>query len=92
MFDEVDALRGQQKGAYRQLPAASLDALRALPVAHPEARSVIDAHIAVAAEYLPRARALAGVWEVEWPAAMEDATRLFWQRELAIELPPSRRA
>jgi predicted nucleotidyltransferase len=87
MFYEIDKPRGPQKGACRELPRECVELLNRLPVAHPEPQSVIDAHMAVAAAYLPRARALASRWGVQWPADMEDATRRYLQRELAVELP-----
>ncbi len=50
---------------------------------------MIDGHLAVAAAYLPRACALAGRWRIEWPEGLEDATRHYLKRELAIDLPRS---
>ena len=87
MFDEIEMPRGAKKGTYRQLPAESLEALDRIPVAHPEPQSVIEAHLAVARVFLPRARALGRRWGVEWPSEMEDATRRHLRRELDIVLP-----
>ena len=87
MFDEIETPRGPKKGTYRQLPAESLEALSQIPVAHPEPQSVIDAHVAVARAFLPRARALSRRWDVEWPSEMEEATRQHLRRELNVVLP-----
>lgn len=87
MFNEIARPRGPQKGTYSQLPPESLEALSRIPVAKPEAESVIDAHPAVAGAFLPRARTLASEWGVEWPEEMEDATRRHLKRELAVDLP-----
>ena len=87
MFDEIETPRGAKKGTYRQLPAESLEALNQLPMAHPEPQSLIDAHVAVARAFLPRARALSRRWDVEWPSEMEEATRQHLRRELNVALP-----
>ncbi|MDP8909447.1 MAG: nucleotidyltransferase domain-containing protein [Chloroflexota bacterium] len=87
MFHEIDRVRGPQKGTYHQLPRESLQVIDGLPVARPEPQSVIDAHLAVAAAYLPRARALSSRWAVPWPTEMEDATRRYLRHELGVELP-----
>lgn len=87
MFDELETPRGPKKGTYRQLPAESREALRKLPVAHPERQSVIDAHIAVAGAFLPRARELSRRWGAGWPSEMEAATRRHLERELNVVLP-----
>ncbi len=91
MFDEIGQVRHPTaKGPSRQLPPCALDELSRIPVAQPQAQSLIDAHLAVAAAYLPRARALASRRGVPWPLEMEDATRRYLKRELAVDLPDSR--
>jgi predicted nucleotidyltransferase len=93
MFDEIEQLRHPTaKGTSRQLPPCALDELSGIPVAQPQAQSLIDAHLAIAAAYLPRARALASRRGVRWPLEMEDATRRYLKRELAVNLPDSRPA
>lgn len=64
MFDEIERVRGPKNGTYRRLPAASLEVLERMPLAYPEVQSVIEGHVAVAAAYLPRSRALADQWKV----------------------------
>lgn len=61
-------------------------ALRALPPPVPERQALIDAHLAYAAAYLPRARRRAAALGVDWPEAFEAAT---WDRlgALGIERP-----
>lgn len=87
MFDEMEVPRGPKKGTFRQLPAESLAALRGIPVAHPEPSSLIDAHLAVARVFLPRARALSSRWGAPWPSEMEEATRRHLRRGLGVVLP-----
>ncbi len=61
----------------RLLTAAQKDVLTALPPPVPERQAMIDAHLACARSYLPRARQMAQKRGVEWPERFEAAT---WQR------------
>lgn len=61
--------------------------LTALPPAVPEREALIDAHLAYAEAYLPRARRLAADWGIDWPERFEAAT---WRRlrdTLGIDAP-----
>jgi hypothetical protein len=69
----------------RLLSDEQMAVLLSLPGIEPERQSVIDAHLAYADAFLPRARALASRAGVEWPEAFEAATWLFLQRELGID-------
>jgi predicted nucleotidyltransferase len=82
MYLDRGIVRGAQKGTYRQLPAEDVEVIQGLPVALPEPTSIITAHIALADEYLGRARRLAERWDARWPQAMEDGTRLFLHEHL----------
>jgi hypothetical protein len=75
-------VRGAQKGTYGQLPPEDVDVIQRLPVALPEPASIVNAQIALADEYLARARTLARRWDAPWPQAMEDGTRQFLQEHL----------
>jgi hypothetical protein len=77
MYLQHGLVRGPQKGAHRHLPPGDVELIRTLPVAQPERESIIDAQLAVASEYVRRARIVADEWNAEWPTAMEDATRSF---------------
>ena len=88
MYQAEGLKRGAQKGSYSHLPAQDVHVLQALPVAQPEERSIIDGHIAVADEYLRRARLLSERWGAVWPSEMVEGTRLFMQAELGAELAP----
>ncbi len=58
MFDEIETPRGAKKVTYSQLPAESLKELDQIPVAHSEPQSVIEARLAIARVFIPRARTL----------------------------------
>lgn len=58
-----------------------------IPPVAPTRESVVEAHLAVAAAFLPRARKLAQTWDIDWPQAFEDATWKYLQREVGIERP-----
>ena len=86
MYQAQGLVRGAQKGAYSQLPSEDVEVLQSLPVAQPERHSIIQGHVAVADEYLARARLLADEWGATWPTEMEQGTRAFLRRELDVEL------
>jgi predicted nucleotidyltransferase len=59
----------------KSLPAADMETLRALPCPVPTRASTLDAHLALARAFLPRARVLHEREGLPWPEAFEDATR-----------------
>ena len=82
MYMEHGLVRGAQKGMQAQLPAEDIEVLHRLPVAAPEPASVVRAQLAVADEYLPRARRLCERWGATWPDEMLTGTRGFLLRHL----------
>ena len=79
--------RGGALHLSRLIPAEDHAALAALPYPRPEREEVIEAHLANAALFLPRARALAARIGAQWPQALEEATRRRLRGTLGIELP-----
>ena len=63
--------------------------LEVLPFPRPERDAVLAAARAHWAVFAPRARALAARLELDWPEALEQATRNVIARELDLHLPPS---
>ena len=49
--------------------------LERLPYPAPERQALIDANLAIAREFMPRARAMAERLGIAWPQAFEEATR-----------------
>jgi len=83
MLEEISPPdRGGALHLSRLLPARHMDVLHALPFPTPERASVIEAHIAVARQFFPRARALASNLGIVWPEEFETATRDHLQRAL----------
>lgn len=76
--------RGGALGLARLLTPVDRELLAGLPHPGPDREAVIAAHAALARTFLPRARALYGRLELEWPAAFEEATR----RRLLLTLGP----
>lgn len=62
-----------------------LDLLAGIPAAPPERQSIIDANLALAKAFLPRARKMAERLDIDWPRDFEDATWDYLNRELGIE-------
>ncbi|MBR9764394.1 MAG: nucleotidyltransferase domain-containing protein [Rhodobacteraceae bacterium] len=78
MIEETGAPdRGGALHLNRLISPAQQAELAALPLPAPDLASLVAAHEAIAAAFLPRARALAAERGVPWPAAFEEAT---WQR------------
>ena len=69
----------------RVLPPDGMRALEALPFPKPVRSEVIHAHLAVAREFFPRARALASQVNMAWPEAFEAATRRKLESQLGGE-------
>jgi len=49
-------------------------------------RHWVEAHTAIAREYLARGRRLAVALDEPWPSSLEEASRELWRRELGIDL------
>lgn len=92
----IDLIRievGAEGGALRLDPLLSEDLraeLLALPAAFAERGSVIEAQVAIARAFLPRARALCAKLGVAWPEEFERATARHLRERLGIELPGGR--
>ena len=71
----------------RVLDAERMALLATLPVAQPNRESVIEANLAAAGAFFPRAKALAHMLGIDWPTAFEEATR----RHLSKSLPAGHR-
>lgn len=83
MIEETGAPhRGGVLHLNRLITEEQKQVLTSLPLPAPERDGLIEAHLTYAAVYLPRARRLAALWGVEWPAEFEAAT---WER-LAVTL------
>jgi hypothetical protein len=68
------------------LTAEQIAALEALPPVGSDPDDLIDAHTAIAREYLTRARRLTAMLDEPWPTALEAASLDLWRRELGIDL------
>jgi len=88
LSEEVERFdKGGMLAWSRRLSPDQLALLEMLPEVDLSHRALVDAYIAVANAFLPRARALAGRWNIEWPTAFEDATWGHLHRSLGIEMP-----
>lgn len=86
MLEEVtDPDPGGALHLSRVLPPDRMRALEGLPFPGPVRSEVIQAHIAVAREFFPRARALASQVGLAWPEAFEAAARRTLERQLGGE-------
>jgi Nucleotidyltransferase domain len=70
----------------RYLSAEQITALRAIPPIGSDPGQLIEAHTAIAREYVTRGRRLASVLGEPWPGALEQASLDLWRRELDIDL------
>ena len=59
----------------KMLPPEDMAVLRALPYPPLERQALIDANLAIARQFMPRARALAEQLDIPWPDDFEAATR-----------------
>jgi hypothetical protein len=88
LSEEVErADKGGMMAWNRRLSAEQLSLLATIPPVSPTRQSVIDAHLACAAAFLPRARKMAEKWALEWPRAFEEATWQYLERELGLTRP-----
>jgi hypothetical protein len=62
--------------------------LAALPYPGPNRDELIDAHVAVARSFFPRARNMARRLNLDWPDAFFAATRRRFQAELGVDFGP----
>lgn len=86
MLEEVsDPDPGGALHLSRVLPPDLMQVLESLPFPAPVRSEVIDAHLAVAREFFPRARALAARLDLDWPEAFEAAARRQLERQLGGE-------
>lgn len=86
MLEEVsDPDPGGALHLSRVLPPGRMQALESLPFPRPIRSEVIHAHIAVARDFFPRARALASRLGMAWPEEFEAATRRVLERHLGQE-------
>jgi hypothetical protein len=89
MHEENDIAPDRRGGALhpsRFLSAEQLAALAALPPTVAERESLIDGNAALAAVFLPRARALAERIGAAWPRALEDACRRHLRTSIGLEV------
>ncbi len=90
LSEEVERFdKGGMLAWSRRLSPEQLVLLEQLPEANLTQQSLIDANLAVAAAFLPRARALAERWDIEWPTQFEAATWTHLQQSLNIQIPTS---
>jgi pantetheine-phosphate adenylyltransferase len=86
LSEEVErADKGGMLAWSRRLSASQLALLATIPVAAPDRRSLIDAHLAAASAFLPHARGLAQRWGIDWPEAFETATWAHLETTLGID-------
>jgi len=71
----------------RLLPARRMAEIDALPAIEATRESVVAAHLAAAALFLPLARDLSARTGVAWPDTLESALRTHLARELSLDLP-----
>jgi hypothetical protein len=70
-----------------RLSATDLAVVADLPAVAATYGSVVDGHLAVAAEFLPRARSAAARVGEPFPSEFEQAALAFLERELGVTLP-----
>lgn len=70
----------------RYLTAEQIAALQVIPPIGSDPEQLIQAHTAIAREYLARARRLSARLDEPWPAELEQASLDLWRRELGISL------
>jgi predicted nucleotidyltransferase len=75
------------KRVTRMLSAEQIGVLQALAPIAATRNSLLEAHRALAALFLPRAKALADQRKIAWPADFEAATRAHLKRALDLDLP-----
>jgi hypothetical protein len=69
----------------RLLPPEDIAVIAALPPPHPD-RSDMEAHLATARAFIPRAQRMASDLGIEWPKAYADATARHLEAKLGVRL------
>ncbi|UDL91032.1 nucleotidyltransferase domain-containing protein [Mesorhizobium sp. PAMC28654] len=88
LSEEVERVdKGGMLAWSRRLSQEQLGLLATIPPVAPTRRSIIEAHLACASAFLPRARGMAARWNIEWPQAFEDATWVHLEREVGMKKP-----
>jgi len=88
LIDETNAPdRGGVLHLNRLIADEQKELLLQLPAAIPERDAIIDAHIAYAKAYFPRARKRASQLNMDWPEDFEAATWAMLERDLSIKRP-----
>ena len=67
------------------LPAEQIKIMSELPFPNATADAVMDANLAIARVFMPRARVMAERLNVEWPEAFEAATRRVLEEKLGVK-------
>lgn len=67
------------------LPAEQIRLMSDLPFPNATADALLDANLAIARVFMPRARAMAERLNVEWPEAFEAATRRVLEEKLGVK-------
>jgi hypothetical protein len=70
----------------RYLTAEQIAAIEAIPPVGSDPGQLVEAHAAIAREYLTRARRLVALLGGSWPGEFEQASLDLWRRELGIDL------
>ncbi len=84
MFVEAGIPRRTVKRIYADLPADDRQVLERLPRADTNPDSIIDSHLSVAAEFLPRMRALIEGAGGVWPQGLVDATDRYLRDNVGV--------
>jgi len=88
LIAETDAAnRGGALHLHRLITEEQKALLASMPAPVPTREAVIEANLAYAAAYLPRARRMAAELDLDWPERFEAATWAHLKRQLAIERP-----
>ncbi|MFT3733419.1 MAG: hypothetical protein QM780_18740 [Hyphomicrobium sp.] len=88
LSEEVErADKGGMMAWNRRLSAEQLSLLATIPPVSPTRQSVIDAHLACAAAFLPRAAQDGREVAIEWPQTFEEATWRYLEREVGLTRP-----
>lgn len=84
MQDVTDPDSGGILHMSKLLPPEQVALMSALPFPKPRGEEVVAANLAVAREFMPRAKAMAARLGVEWPSAFEAATRKVLEDKLGV--------
>jgi hypothetical protein len=89
MLEENGVGQNQRGGALRLNPfltSEQIESLQSLPAVAAERDSLLRCQKAIANIFLPRAKALAARVGMEWPSALEDASRAHLKSQLDLEI------